>query len=129
MSLRQKGGEVGYKRPPKRTQWKKGQCGNPKRQYKRVPKGTVEIIDALFADQIDIAENGVSRRVSVFEAIILQLWIKEMTGNKRAIAVRLKYQEFVTSQVKPGGVIFEHPQDDYTNWLAEGLQRDGTKDE
>jgi len=24
---------VGYKRPPKNTQWQKGQCGNPKRQY------------------------------------------------------------------------------------------------
>ena len=23
----------GYKRPPKTTRWKKGQCGNPKRQY------------------------------------------------------------------------------------------------
>jgi hypothetical protein len=129
MSLRQKDGEVGYKRPPKSTQWKKGQCGNPRRQYKRAPKGTVEMIDAVFEEQIDIIENGVPRRVSVFEAILLQLWMTEMSGNKRAIAVRLKYQEFVASQGKPGGVIFEYPQDDYTRWLAEDLQRDGTKDE
>jgi hypothetical protein len=32
------------------------------------------------------------------EAIFWQLWIKEMSGEKRAIAVRLKYQEFVASQ-------------------------------
>jgi hypothetical protein len=64
----------------------KGQCGNPKRQYKRAPKGTVALIDAAFAEQIDIVENGASRRVSVFEAIFLQLWTKEMSGDKRAIA-------------------------------------------
>ena len=73
MSLRQKDDEVGYKRPPKNTQWKKGQCGNPKRQYKRVPKGTVALIDAEFAKRIDIVQNGESRRVFVFEAILLQL--------------------------------------------------------
>jgi Family of unknown function (DUF5681) len=129
MSPRREDCEVGYKRPPKSTQWKKGQCGNPKRQYKRVPKGTVKIIDALFADQIDILENGVPRRVSIFEAILLQLCMKEMSGNERAIAVRLKYQEFVASQTKLSGVIFEYPQDNYTRWLAEGLERDGTKDE
>jgi hypothetical protein len=48
MSLRQKDYKVGYKRPPQHSQWKKGQCGNPKRQYKRAPKGTVALIDAAF---------------------------------------------------------------------------------
>ena len=67
---------VGYKRPPKNTQWQKGQCGNPKRQYKRTVKGTIELIDVAFADQIDIVENGEARRVSVFEAILTQLWFK-----------------------------------------------------
>jgi len=107
MSLRQKDYKVGYKRPPKNTQWKKGQCGNPKRQYKRAPKGTVALIDAAFAEQIDIVEKGASRRVSVFEAIFLQLWTKEMSGDKRAIAVRLKYQEFVSQQGGPSEFIIE----------------------
>ena len=87
------------------------------------------MIDAVFAEQIDIIEDGVPRRVTVFAAILLQLWIKEMAGNKRAIAVRLKYQEFVANQGKSGGFIVGYPQDDYTRWLAEGLQREGVKDE
>ena len=82
MNLRQKDYEVGYKRPPQHTQWKKGQCGNPKREYKRAPKGTVALIDAAFEARIDIVENGASRRVSVLEAILIQLWIKEMSGDK-----------------------------------------------
>jgi len=95
MSLRPKDGVVGYKNPPQQTRWKKGQCGNPKRQYRRAPKGTVALIDAAFEKQIDIVENGASRRVSAFEAILLQLWKKEMAGDKRATAVRLQYQAFV----------------------------------
>ena len=111
MSFRQKGDEVGYKRLPKHTQWKKGQCGNPKRQYNRVRKGTVALIDAEFAKRIDIVQNGESRRVFVFEAILLQLWTKEMSGDKRAIAVRLQYQQFVASQSGPREIIVErgHP--------------------
>src|ERR1700730_179194 len=107
MNLRLKDYELGYNRPPQHTQWKKGQCGNPERQYKRTPKGTVALIDAAFAKQVGIGENGVSRRVTVFEAILIQLWIKEMSGDKRAIAVRLKYQEFGASQRGPGGFIIE----------------------
>jgi hypothetical protein len=43
---------------------------------KRTVKGTIELIDVAFADQIDIVENGEARRVSVFEAILTQLWFK-----------------------------------------------------
>jgi hypothetical protein len=107
MSLRQNNYKIGYKRPPQHTQWKKGQCGNPKRQYKHASKGTVALIDAQFEKQVDIVENGASRRVSVFEAIFLQLWTKEMSGDKRAIAVRLKYQEFVSQQGGPSEIIVE----------------------
>jgi Family of unknown function (DUF5681) len=118
---------VGYKRPPKDSQWKPGQCGNPKRQYKRASKGTIEIIDRLFAGEIDIMEYGVSRRVTVFEAILYQLWIKEMAGHKRATAVRLKYQEFTASQGEAGGFIIECVENDYTRRLAEGVKRQGSK--
>jgi Family of unknown function (DUF5681) len=121
MNLRQKDYEVGYKRPPKKTQWKKAQCGNPKRQYQRPPKGTVPLIDAAFEAEIDIVEKGVSRRVSVFEAILIQLWIKEMSGEKRATAVRLKYQEFVASQAGPRPIVIEHVGNEYTERAGQRL--------
>ena len=76
--------EVGYGRPPKSTQWQKGQCGNPKRIRKKNPKPVVDMIDEFFAGEIDIVENGISRRVSHFEAIVLQLWLEAMAGTKRA---------------------------------------------
>jgi Family of unknown function (DUF5681) len=88
--------EVGYGRPPKHSQWREGQSGNPRRVYKRTPKGTVAIIDAQFAKQINIAQNGEQRRVTVFEAILHQLWIKQMSGDRRAMRVLLKYREFAS---------------------------------
>jgi hypothetical protein len=91
--------EVGYGRPPKSTRWKKGQCGNPDRVRKKPPKRVVDMIDEFFAAEIDIVENGTSRRVSNFEAIVLQLWIKAVTGtSKRALNVLLKYLEFAASR-------------------------------
>ena len=98
--------EVGYGRPPKRTQWQKGQCGNPKRTCKQNPKPIVDMIDEFFAGEIDIVENGISRRVSHFEAIVLQLWIKAMAGTKRAANVLLQYQAFAARRSGGmGGVI------------------------
>ena len=50
--------------------------------------------DTMAKREIDIVESGISRRVSQFEAIVLQLWIKAMAGKKRAMNVLLQYQEF-----------------------------------
>lgn len=97
MSVSQKDGEVGYKRPPKNTQWKKGQCGNPNQKYARSPKAAVGV-DDVFAEQIEITENGVVRRVTILQAIFLQLLAKEASGSKRAAAVRLKYDQAYAHQ-------------------------------
>ena len=101
--------EVGYGRPPKSTQWQKGQCGNPKRIRKKNPKPVVDMIDEfLSGGEIDIVENGISRRVSNFEAILLQLWIKAMAGKKRAANVLLQYQAFAARRSGGmGGVQYE----------------------
>ena len=70
--------EVGYGRPPKETQWKKGQSGNAGAK-KRGPAAvaTVEIIDRLFVKPVEIVENGVARKVSTLEAILMRLWAAE----------------------------------------------------
>ncbi|HMF05875.1 MAG TPA: DUF5681 domain-containing protein [Methylocella sp.] len=98
--------EVGYCRPPKRTQWQKGQCGNPKRIRKQNPKPIVDMIDEFFAGEIDIVEQGVPRRVSALEAIVLQLWRHAVAGSKRATNVLLQYQAFAAGRSGGmGGVI------------------------
>ncbi|HEY1886505.1 MAG TPA: DUF5681 domain-containing protein [Roseiarcus sp.] len=88
--------EVGYCRPPKETRWKKGQSGNPGPKKRRpASAATVEIIDRLFRDPVDIVENGVARKVSTLEAILMRLWAAELSGSKRASKVRLQFLELV----------------------------------
>ena len=52
------------------------------------------MIDRLFLKPVEITVNGETQRVTTLEAILLQLWMKEVAGNQRALIVRLKYQEF-----------------------------------
>jgi hypothetical protein len=76
------GDEVGRGHPAKRG-----------RRKERRATTTAEIIDKLFLAPIEITENGGTRRVTTLEAILLQLWRKELDGNRRALAARLKYEE------------------------------------
>jgi hypothetical protein len=88
--------EVGFGSPPKHSRWKKGECGNPKRIRKRTAKSVVTMIDEFFAGEITIVQEGVSRRVSHFEAIFLQLLSQAGAGKKRAMNILLQYQAFAT---------------------------------
>jgi hypothetical protein len=122
MSSEQANGEVGYKRPPKETRWKKGQCGNPKRQYKRAGKSMARIIDEIFETRIAIAGNGLSGRVSIFEAIVLQLWSKATQGDKKAANIILEYLKFANGRRDKEEFILEFPQNEYTRRLAERMK-------
>jgi len=89
---------VGYKRPPKSKQWKKGQCGNPKRQYARLPKPPVQIIDKIFAKKVTLVENGIARRVEIFQVIVGMLTQATVAGEKRAATVLQEYWAFAHSE-------------------------------
>jgi hypothetical protein len=71
-----------------------------RKRHKWPPPGTLGIIDSLLRQKMDISENGVSRRVTVFEAILLQISNKELSGNKQATNLRLKLQEHFPARNK-----------------------------
>jgi hypothetical protein len=50
---------------------------------------------------IKFIEGGETRQVSTLEAILLQLWRKELLGDQRALKVRLQYQELAIRNSKP----------------------------
>lgn len=120
--------EVGYGRPPKATQWKKGQSGNPQRRYRAATLSALEKLDKRLLRPIDIVENDVPKKVTVLAAIILQLWQKELAGDKRALSVRLKYEEIVREAAEKG-VHVELVDSDYTRALAEGRLPEGDGNE
>jgi hypothetical protein len=109
--------EVGYGRPPKETQWKKGQSGNAGAK-KRGPAAvaTVEIIDRLFVKPVEIVENGVARKVGTLEAILMRLWAAELSGSKRAGKVRLQFQELVEDDKEREIIIEETLAKNMIDW-------------
>src|SRR5438270_12398985 len=72
--------EVGYKKPPKRAQFVKGQSGNPNGRPKR-PEG-VSIKEVL--DGVQRGKNG--EVISSREAIVIRLLNDAMKGDQRAFS-------------------------------------------
>jgi hypothetical protein len=126
MSPPQDDDDVGYGRPPTKTRWKTGQSGNPNRRYSARSKSTVEMIDKFFLKQVEVTVNGEIKTVSTLEAIVMQLWMKEVSGDQRALKVRLKYQEFARQDSEPRlEIIFV--DSDYTRALAAVPSTAGTE--
>ena len=84
---------------------------------------TVEIIDRLFGEPIEIVENGVVRKVSTLEAILMRLWAAEMSGSKRAGRIRLQFLELVPKDDRKREIIIEETSAKADDW--QGRTRHG----
>ena len=82
---------VGYKKPPKHTQFKKGQSGNPKGRARGNKNFKTVWRDAM-AQQVTIKENGVSKQVDVIHAVVLAL--KNEAISKRDLRAIIKVIEY-----------------------------------
>jgi hypothetical protein len=72
--------EVGYGKPPKKTQFQKGVSGNPTGRSKKAPDFDSELLQES-KSFITINENGRPRRISKHGIVIKQLMKLAMTGN------------------------------------------------
>jgi len=98
MSTNAKDPDVGYRRPPKSSQWKKGQSGNPRKIRGNTSKPIWQIVEDVLAMDITITEGGEKRPGTLFEAITLQLWMKASASSKRALTVLRKYEAFAKAK-------------------------------
>ncbi|MDO9587571.1 MAG: DUF5681 domain-containing protein [Brevundimonas sp.] len=80
---------VGYGRPPRAHRFRKGVSGNPKGRPRYAFSGPDEdsILSRVISRKIKIAVDGRTRRVSIKEAIALQLVDKAAKGDLGAIKV------------------------------------------
>jgi hypothetical protein len=80
--------KVGYGKPPKAAQFKRGRSGNPNGR----PKGSRNLASDLSAElgeQITVREDGRPRRISKQRALIKSLMAKALQGNVRATTAML----------------------------------------
>jgi len=80
--------KVGYRRPPKTGQFKKGQSGNPKGRPKGA-RGLEKVVLEELKSKITVNENGRSKKVKKVEAIAKQVVNKAMTGDVKSISLVL----------------------------------------
>lgn len=77
--------EVGYGRPPKATQFQKGQSGNPKGRPKG-KRGLKSDLRAELNEKVEITENGIRKRLTKQQLLIKQLFAKAIKGDIRALS-------------------------------------------
>jgi uncharacterized protein DUF5681 len=81
--------EIGYKRPPRHTQFRPGQSGNPHGR----PRGTQNLATDLteeLALRVTIRDGDRRRLVSKQRALIMALISRGLAGDSRAIGVLLQ---------------------------------------
>ena len=92
--------EVGYGKPPRATQFKPGQSGNPMGRPKGA-RGIAKVLEAALAQEVSVTEGGRATRISKREALILSLVTKAIKGDMRAAAQTLKLIETYEAQPEP----------------------------
>ena len=89
MTDRPESDEVGYKRPPRNSQFKHGQSGNPKGRPKGAKNISTDLTEEL-SERIPIREGERMLRVSKQRALLKAMLAKAMKGDTRAAGVVLQ---------------------------------------
>ena len=77
---------VGYKKPPRHTQFQPGRSGNPKGRPKKVAT-LPEIFSRELQSRVPIISNGKRRTIPLLEAIVKQHLKKAANGDLKATAI------------------------------------------
>jgi hypothetical protein len=82
--------KVGFKKPPRKHQFKKGQSGNPKGRPK-VSADLDQILSGELERAISLTWSGETQEVSVREAIVKNLVAEAIKGNLRCLKILFKH--------------------------------------
>ena len=95
--------EIGYGKPPKSGQFKKGRSGNPKGRPKaRKSLGTT--LDDVFRRKITIREGGKTKSVSSLEALARRVLNDGLKGDAKATDQAIRVLSLVQN-LHPAGIV------------------------
>jgi hypothetical protein len=96
--------EVGYCRPPKSGQFKRGQSGNPVGRRRHSGRFTDRLLEAL-NEKVTINENGCKRKITKWEALAKQIANKGASGDLKSIKLLLQIVDGIQEPepVRPEG--------------------------
>jgi hypothetical protein len=118
--------EVGYGRPPKSTQFKSGQSGNPKGRPKGA-KNEATILHELLHRKIPVREGGRTRKIMVLEAILTRFAEDSLKGNTKSAAFLLNRHGAVESGDPQRSDLNDDDQDILNAYAQRLLTQRGSK--
>jgi|APThiThiocy_cv2_1041547.scaffolds.fasta_scaffold00710_43 hypothetical protein len=77
--------DIGFRKPPKHSRWKKGQSGNPKGRAKGQRNLKTDLLAELH-ERIQINEGGIPRRITKQRALLKAIIVRAIAGDARATA-------------------------------------------
>ena len=110
--------EVGYGKPPRHSQFVKGQSGNPRGR----PPGARNLqtlLNKALNELVIVTENGGRRKISKREAIVTQLVNRSAKADYKAIQILLGMLRDIEGHAEPGAA--DH--DKFTEADAQIIQR------
>lgn len=103
--------EIGYRKPPRHSQFKPGRSGNPKGRPKAA-KGLQSIVRDTLTQKVAVRTATGTKKISKIEAVLQKTLEQAMKGNPRALAELLKlYSNAVPEEKQPAQ---KERQDDLT---------------
>jgi hypothetical protein len=100
-------GKVGYKHPPVKSQFRKGQSGNP-RGRRKGQRNLGPVLVEVLGQTVTVIQGGKAQRMSKGEALIQILLTKAYNGDGRAIKAALYLTEKIgrieNAELKLGGL-------------------------
>jgi Family of unknown function (DUF5681) len=104
--------EVGYKKPPRQSQFKAGNRVNPHGRGKRKRRTEAEMVNEIMSQPVSFREGGKSKRAPRIEILIKCYGAAALKGNVSAAEALLKIREkFKRHPAIEPPVIWLNPRD------------------
>ena len=115
--------EVGYKKPPQRSRFKKGESGNPNGRP-RGSKNLATLLEKELRQRVVVNENGRRRSITKQEAMIKHLVNKALSGDRRLLQLMLEEIRLLeTRAASSGTAIIDEADQQVMRQIQERLRR------